>query len=161
MTSPQNKQTASVVLARQTNSASEERLGFGGTSADNPDPPPTQSRTQRHAQPNNVRHVHTLANDDGRHPPEPLRELSQCIVTDTALEAPPQMVQHSASCSTTCRQAPPHLRPRVSRRSLSRSVHTLAIERRGSSPSRITLAFQQYFKYHAAEPLWWRLTAPC
>ena len=28
----------------------------------------------------------------------------------------------------------------------------LAINRRWSSPSRITLAFQQYFMYHAAEP---------
>ena len=47
-------------------------------------------------------------------------ELSQCIVTDTAPEVPPQIVQHSAGCSTRCHRAPPHLRPRVSCRSLDR-----------------------------------------
>ena len=60
-------------------------------------------------------------NDDGRHPQELLWELYQCIVTNRAPEAPPQIVEHSARCSTRRRRVPPHLRPWVSCRSSDRS----------------------------------------
>ena len=49
---------------------------------------------------------------------ESLREFSQSMGTNMAQEAPPQIVQHLASCYTRRHLAPPHLRPRVSCRSL-------------------------------------------